>query len=252
MAYIIVQANGEEIDRVPLTEDLVIGRSPECQVAVRDVLMSRRHLRLECRRGRWYAVDLNSKNGTRLGWERISQIRLHDGDLLRVGRTEILFQAGEFVPSEAPAPRRDRLIRPADPFEALSGTVSGFVLDEPDPTAEPPQSPWLADRAADPASAPSFAAELAESVSEMRLASSRRETDRWTPSRSTRTYNIMRPTHRPTDLSLQVRPELDMAVACPSRLARLSDQALFLIIFVCVTTLLSGGMLVATWAMAGR
>src|SRR5947209_6977680 len=48
MPYITVSASGEELDRRELTDaPIVIGRAPECQVSVHDILLSRRHCRIE-------------------------------------------------------------------------------------------------------------------------------------------------------------------------------------------------------------
>lgn len=129
VAWIKLLANGEELDRRELTVAVVIGRSPECDVAVRDILLSRTHCRIEpCGRGGWKVVDLNSKNGTRVGWQAVQSHVLRDGDWLRMGRTRITFHVGEFEPLAQHAPRTDRLVRPADPHEALTGTVTDFVL----------------------------------------------------------------------------------------------------------------------------
>ena len=45
----------------------MVGRSPECDVAVRDLLLSRTHCRIEPAGHGWKVVDLNSRNGTGLG-----------------------------------------------------------------------------------------------------------------------------------------------------------------------------------------
>jgi hypothetical protein len=141
MAWIIITANGEELDRRELLDDaLVVGRSPECDIAVRDILLSRTHCRLEPTRHGWKVVDLNSKNGTRVGWQGIKTHVLRDGDYLRMGRTRISYHTTPFEPAPAgSAPRSNRIVRPADPHEALTGTVTDFVLlDEEDLTLEPP------------------------------------------------------------------------------------------------------------------
>jgi len=133
MPYIILTANGEEIDRRELTGPLVIGRAPDCDLPVRDILMSRRHCRIEPVGAGWRLMDLGSKNGTRLGWELVKETPLCDGQLLRAGRTWIAFYADEFVPAPARARRPERVVRPADPIEALTGTVTGFVLADEEP-----------------------------------------------------------------------------------------------------------------------
>jgi predicted component of type VI protein secretion system len=130
MPWIIISANGEELERRELSpgSPIVIGRSPECDVVVRDILLSRTHCRLEPAGGAWRVVDLGSKNGTRVGWQSVKSHLLRDGDHLRTGRTRIDYRAGPFEPPPCEPRRADRLVRPADPHEALSGTVTDFVL----------------------------------------------------------------------------------------------------------------------------
>jgi pSer/pThr/pTyr-binding forkhead associated (FHA) protein len=131
MAWIIVSANGEEIDRRELTTPVVVGRSSESDLAIRDILLSRAHCRLEPVGHDWRVVDLNSKNGTRVGWQEVSSQTLKNGDHLRMGRTRIIFYTTPFEPAPPDRkPRTDRMVRPADPHEALSGTVTDFVLLE--------------------------------------------------------------------------------------------------------------------------
>jgi len=137
MAWIIISANGEEIDRRELTGSLVVGRSPECDVAIRDLLLSRTHCRIEPVGKGWKVVDLNSRNGTRVGWQGVQTHALRDGDHLRMGRTRIVFNTGPFEPAPYREPRPNRIIRPADPHEALTGTVTDFILmDDEESIAE--------------------------------------------------------------------------------------------------------------------
>jgi len=156
MPWIIIYANGEELDRRELVAPVVIGRSPECDIAVRDILLSRSHCRFEPSPDGWKIVDLNSKNGTRLGWQGIKAHTLRDGDHLRMGRTRIVYFTGPFeAEAEKRPPRTDRLVRPADPHEALSGTVTDFILldeEETDQTAVmQADHPFPQPRAFDPA-----------------------------------------------------------------------------------------------------
>lgn len=129
MAYLIFIANGEEIDRRELREEGVIGRAGECEICIRDIMMSRRHCRIEREGERWVLIDLGSRNGTYLGQERIERRTLGEGDELRLGRTRMVFCAGAYEP--APRPVKSRLRRPVDPGETLTGTLSGFALLEP-------------------------------------------------------------------------------------------------------------------------
>jgi predicted component of type VI protein secretion system len=121
MAYIVVSFKDQEIGRWPLNGPLSIGRSTECDVVVRDILLSRRHCQIVPYRSGWIANDLKSKNGTRCEGRLIDRRGLADGDLLTMGKTTVRFQMGKLAPNHRPPPKR-----PADPFEALSGTVSEF------------------------------------------------------------------------------------------------------------------------------
>jgi hypothetical protein len=153
MAYLIFTANGEEFDRRELEGPAVLGRAPDCDISVPDIMLSRHHCRLEpaahddCQG--WRIIDLHSKNGTFLRGRPIRVHDLHDGDELRLGRTRIAYCAGAFVPP-GPQVRRRGVIRPADPGEALAGTVTGMVLCEPGEVEKQTSFPYPQPRPADP------------------------------------------------------------------------------------------------------
>src|SRR5687767_3638766 len=129
MAFIVFSSRGEEIGRRPLDgEPVVIGRSPECDVAVRDILLSRRHCRLEPQGRGWVLLDLGSKNGTAVGGRRVTRQPLSDGDVLEIGKTRVSFHAGAFVPTPSGTPLAKRRRRPADPFEAMASTMTGVEV----------------------------------------------------------------------------------------------------------------------------
>ncbi|MGP8205904.1 MAG: FhaA domain-containing protein [Acidimicrobiales bacterium] len=76
-------------------EKVTLGRSPECELAVADAGVSRRHA--EVRRGAdntWVVSDLGSTNGTKVNGLRISAAhQLEDGDEITVGSTSVRFEA---------------------------------------------------------------------------------------------------------------------------------------------------------------
>src|SRR5690606_14495411 len=120
-----------------------------------------------------------------------------------------------------PAPRRDKLVRPADPFEALSGTVSGFVLEDEDQyAADPAQSPWATGD-------DSWRPEAGDTARSTRLVSPRPQTDHWSPPTPQPRYGMAHRRGTMTDLSLQANPQLDLPRLRPALAARMSDQALF-------------------------
>jgi pSer/pThr/pTyr-binding forkhead associated (FHA) protein len=75
---------------------LSIGRLPACEVAVPwDSEVSRAHALLEQVGGAWTLEDRGSSNGTLVNSVRINRPHvLHDGDVVRVGRTQLVFHAG--------------------------------------------------------------------------------------------------------------------------------------------------------------
>src|SRR4051794_18389105 len=133
MAFIIVaDSHSAEIDRRELFGPVVIGRSPECNLPVRDILLSRKHCIIEKIGDVWVIADLNSKNGTLVNGEPITRHVLADMDLVRIGRTRIAFRDGPFIPAPPEVKRSKQ--RPADPLEALAGTLAGFRLSDEEET----------------------------------------------------------------------------------------------------------------------
>jgi pSer/pThr/pTyr-binding forkhead associated (FHA) protein len=68
-----------------------IGRSPEAEVFLDDVTVSRNHALLVRRRDGIYIDDLGSLNGTYVNRKRIESHKLHDGDELQVGKYKLTF-----------------------------------------------------------------------------------------------------------------------------------------------------------------
>src|SRR5688572_7322532 len=128
MAFVVVLFRGEEVTRRELNGPVVIGRAPECDISVRDILLSRRHCRISpAANGKtWGVEDLGSKNGTRIGGETVQFAKLADGTSVRIGKTQVKFYTGSLKPAPVGRKSNPPKRRPADPFEALSGTVSAF------------------------------------------------------------------------------------------------------------------------------
>jgi predicted component of type VI protein secretion system len=124
MAYIVYFYKDQELGRLKLEGDVSIGRSADCAISIRDILLSRHHSSIKQANGHWFITDEGSKNGTRIGGQVIDRQALEDGDVIRMGKSTLRFFEGDFVPSTTPAPAGSQ--RPADPFEALSGTISAF------------------------------------------------------------------------------------------------------------------------------
>jgi pSer/pThr/pTyr-binding forkhead associated (FHA) protein len=129
MPYIVLAEKDREIDRRELSGPLVLGRSPDCDVAVRDILLSRHHCAIEPLGSYWVVADLGSKNGTWLRGHRITRHVLAEGEVLKMGKIQLCFRSGAFIPAP-PREAKPAGTRAADPKEALAGTVAGFRFED--------------------------------------------------------------------------------------------------------------------------
>jgi predicted component of type VI protein secretion system len=130
MAYIVVNSQLQDVDCRELDGSLIIGRAPDCQVSVRDILLSRKHCRIERTEQGWLLIDLNSKNGTAVNGERVvAPVALNDRDVVQMGQSRVTFREGHPDPGELLAPTPQR---PSDPNEALAGTMAGFTFVSPE------------------------------------------------------------------------------------------------------------------------
>ena len=75
----------------PQGERTTIGRSPDCEIFLDDVTVSRKHAVLLQRDGRFLVEDLGSLNGTFLNRRRIESGELADGDELQIGKYRLTF-----------------------------------------------------------------------------------------------------------------------------------------------------------------
>jgi hypothetical protein len=151
MPFIVIKSNGQEIDRRVLSGATVIGRAPDCDVAVRDILLSRRHCRFEESGEVWLLTDLQSKNGTIVNGERIeAPIVLMDNDIIRLGRSKITFSLAQYDLEADLGGAPGIPDRPADPSDSLSGTLSGFTLLMPGETEASENMPCPQPRPRDP------------------------------------------------------------------------------------------------------
>jgi FHA domain/zinc-ribbon domain len=76
---------------VPGGERTTIGRSPDCDVFLDDVTVSRNHAVLVERGGRYVIEDQGSLNGTYVNRRRVDSKELEDGDELQIGKYRLIF-----------------------------------------------------------------------------------------------------------------------------------------------------------------
>src|SRR6516165_10426431 len=74
MASLQVLKGMPEGQRIPLNGDrFVLGRNPDCQVVIPITSVSREHAAIVKRQGRFYIEDLQSRNGTFVNNQQITQ-----------------------------------------------------------------------------------------------------------------------------------------------------------------------------------
>ena len=74
----------------PLLPVTSLGRAPTNTAALPDDTASLEHALLHLRDGQWWLEDLNSRNGTRLNSEKITQpMPVMPGDVIGVGRVKL-------------------------------------------------------------------------------------------------------------------------------------------------------------------
>ena len=91
---LVVRAGGGRAgEAFPLRgERFGIGRSPDCEVFLDDVTVSRRHAQVSRREdGSLWIEDQGSLNGTFLNRRRVESAKLEDGDELQIGKYRLAF-----------------------------------------------------------------------------------------------------------------------------------------------------------------
>jgi len=83
--HIVVKGLEEGVTQPFSEERITIGRRTDNQVVLEADNISRNHVAIERRDGKYYVRDLESANGTYLNEEQVDLAELRDGDRLRVG-----------------------------------------------------------------------------------------------------------------------------------------------------------------------
>jgi hypothetical protein len=77
----------------PTGERTRIGRSPDCEIFLDDVTVSRNHAVLVLQNGKYHVEDEGSLNGTFVNRKRIDNAPLTEGDELQIGKYRMTFIA---------------------------------------------------------------------------------------------------------------------------------------------------------------
>lgn len=88
---------------------ILIGRQDDCDVVIRDRTVSARHAELMVRAEGVTITNLMATNGTLVNGSEVQTARLHDGDVLRLGRVSLVFKDVPATEAERPWLRRAQL-----------------------------------------------------------------------------------------------------------------------------------------------
>src|SRR5438552_16199539 len=103
--YRLIYQDGDTAKAYNFTEGAVlIGRSPECQIVLKDFGISRTHAKLVADEDGVRIQDLKSKNGTQVNGVPVVEAPLKDGDRILLGKFQLAFSKtleGKVVLAEA-------------------------------------------------------------------------------------------------------------------------------------------------------
>ena len=95
--------SGERVEIQVETDPLSIGRGPTAEVSLEDLEVSRHHCALLLWEDDWVLKDGGSANGTWVNQKRIQIVILRNGDIIRIGKTEMEFRAEERQRGKSPS-----------------------------------------------------------------------------------------------------------------------------------------------------
>lgn len=99
----------------PLEQTTAIGRTPIARgVSLFHASISRRHAELVRERGAWYVHDLDSRNGTRINGDTITERLLAHGDRISFGMVGFYFVTDDGRRSDDPDQLGSRTLKPED------------------------------------------------------------------------------------------------------------------------------------------
>ncbi len=76
--------------------EIILGRSPECDIPIHDKTASAQHARLSYHHRQWWVEDLNSTNGTKLNKEKLTLATvLTSDDEIQCGKTKVTVIMGD-------------------------------------------------------------------------------------------------------------------------------------------------------------
>ena len=121
-AYLVIELGNRWTDvlRLQPEQTVVVGRSSECQIVVKDERVSRKHASFSPQNGGWQVEDLGSRNGTQVENQTIEGPRsLQDGEIIDIGGCRMTFSVGltggfpsQRLPSESIGSQKTQEVNP--------------------------------------------------------------------------------------------------------------------------------------------
>ncbi|HIA39130.1 MAG TPA: FHA domain-containing protein [Planctomycetes bacterium] len=109
----------------------VVGRGQDCDIRIDDPLASRHHCRIEIVGDQVYVVDLDSRNGSWVGGQRVQRQTFSFDDVLRIGSTTLQLHGGiEQRLDSVESTQMQQLSREQQSLSTLMSTVKNLQLEE--------------------------------------------------------------------------------------------------------------------------
>ncbi len=129
---------GREIDHWVLDRPVTkIGRTPDNDICIDNLAVSRLHAVIEQEKGAYYVKDCDSLNGTQVNGNRVGRAKLEDQDVIQIGKHEIRFQrqGGQTITSPETIQGFDQtiIINASD----LRARAQEPVAQQPEPNKQP-------------------------------------------------------------------------------------------------------------------
>lgn len=96
--FIVTEDEEHGKRRIPVVSSVIIGRAADCDVTIEDAAASRHHAQILYQNGSFCLKDMGSTNGTIVNANQSNECTLTDGDIIRIGETELFFEVEEVLP----------------------------------------------------------------------------------------------------------------------------------------------------------
>jgi DNA-binding NtrC family response regulator len=131
---LVLDGDSSWLSSLPGSGSLLIGRSSNADIEVKDPSVSRQHARVSVEAGEVFLTDLGSHNGARINGRRMSGSQLlQSGDVVTLGDVTLVLHCGErALPARSvldAAALRGRLAEELDRVRSYERPVSVFALE---------------------------------------------------------------------------------------------------------------------------